>query len=79
MTANKMLIESQVFRIKNFHKNPFYFRVYADCEADNEIRNSTIEKKASNFYKQYPVFNGYFIVSEINDILQKIYSESFEI
>ena len=33
---------------KHFHKNPLYFRIYADFEADNEKDNSSIGNKTSN-------------------------------
>ena len=37
--------------IKHFHKNPLYFRIIADFEADNEIDGSNIGNKTTNFYK----------------------------
>ena len=47
------------FHWKNhFHKNPLYFRIYADFEADNEKANSSIGNKTTNIYKQNPVLNG---------------------
>ena len=33
---------------KHFHKNPFYFRIYADFEADNEKDNSSAGNKTTN-------------------------------
>ena len=36
------------------HKNPLYFRIYADFEADNEKCNSSIGNKTTNFYRQKP-------------------------
>ena len=53
-----------------FHKNPLYFRIYADFEADNEKDNSIVRNKTTNIYKQNPVLNGYRIVSELEDVLQ---------
>ena len=53
---------------KHFHKNPLYFRIYADFEADNEKDNSNIGNKTTNIYKQNPVLNGYHIDSELEDI-----------
>ena len=50
---------------KNFHRNPLYFRIYADFEADNEKDNSCIGTKATNIYKQNPVLNHYRIISEV--------------
>ena len=55
---------------KHFHKNPLYFRIYADFEADNEKDKSSIGNKTTNNYKQNPVLNGYHIESELEDVLQ---------
>ena len=55
---------------KHFPKNPLYFRIYADFEADNEKDNSSVGNKTTNIYKQNPVLNGYHIVSEIEDVLK---------
>ena len=55
---------------KHFHKNPLYFWIYADFDADNEKDNSIIGNKTTNIYKQNPVLNGYHIVSELEDILK---------
>ena len=68
--------ESHIQWKKHFHKNPLYFRIYADFEADNETDNSSIGNKTTNIYKQHPVLNGYRIVSELNDILRSGYYES---
>ena len=43
-------IEPPLYRKKNFHKNPLYFRIYADFEADNEIDDSNTGSKTTNFY-----------------------------
>ena len=40
-----------------FHKNPIFFRIYADFEADNEKDNSSIGNKTTNIYKQNPALN----------------------
>ena len=61
---------------KHFHKNPLYFRIYADFAADNAIDNSSKVDKTTNNYKQNPVCNGYYIVSEMDDVLQSGYYES---
>ena len=55
---------------KHFHKNPNFFRIDADFEADNVIDNSSIGNRTTNTYKQNPVLNGYHIESELNDKLQ---------
>ena len=36
---------------KHFHKNPLYFRIYADFEADNEKDSSSVGNKTTNIYK----------------------------
>ena len=61
---------------KHFHKNPLYFRIDADFEADNQKDNTCIGNKTTNIYKQNPVLNGYHIVSELEDILKSEYHKS---
>ena len=61
---------------KHFHKNPLYFRIYADFEANNEKDNSKIGNKTTNIYEQNPVLNGYYIISELEDVLKSGYYES---
>ena len=68
--------ESHIFWKKHFHKNPLYFRIYADFEADNEKDNSKIGNKTTNIYKQKPVRNGYYIISELEDVLESGHYES---
>ena len=61
---------------KHFHKKPFYFRIYADLEADNEKVNSSIGNETNNRYKQNPIPNGYHIISESEDVLKNDYYKS---
>ena len=61
---------------KHYHKNPLYFRIYADFEADNEKDISSIGNKTTNIYKQNPVLNGYHIISELEDVLKSGYHKS---
>ena len=68
--------ESHLHWEKPFHKNPLYFRIYADFEADNEKDNSTIGNKTTNIYKQNPILNGYHIESELEDVLKSGYHKS---
>ena len=68
--------ESQIFWKKHFHKNPLYFRIYADLEADNEKDNSNAGDKTTNIYKQNPVPNGYYIKSDLEVVLESGYLES---
>ena len=62
--------ESHLHWKKHFHKNPLYFRIYADFEADNEKDDSVVGSKTTNNYKQNPVLKGYHIVSELEDVLK---------
>ena len=61
---------------KYFYKNPLCFRIFSDFEADNEIDGSSVGNKTTNIYKQNPVLNGYYILSEIEDVLRTGYYES---
>ena len=76
ITTIKTSNESHLFWKKHFHKNPLYFRIYADFEADNEKDNSIVGNKTTNIYKQNPVLNGYYIVSELEDVLKSDYYQS---
>ena len=62
--------ESHLFWKKHFHKNPLYIRIIADFEADNGIDGSIVGNKTINIYKQNPVLNGYYIISELEDVLE---------
>ena len=76
ITATKTSNESHLHWKKHFHKNPLYFRIYADFEADNENDNSVVGNKTTNIYRQNPVLNGYHIVSELEDVLKSEYYKS---
>ena len=76
ITTIKSSNESHLHWKKHFHKNPFYFRIYADFEADNEEDSSSIGNKTTNIYKQNPILNGYHIVSELEDVLKSGYHKS---
>ena len=76
ITSIKTSNESHIQWKKHFHKNPLYFRIYADFDADNEKDNSIIGNKTTNIYKQNPVLNGYHIVSELEDVLKSNYYQS---
>ena len=68
--------ESHLYWKNHFHKNPLCLRIIADFEADNEIAKSNIGNKTSKIYKQNPLFNRYFIVNQMDDILKSGYYES---
>ena len=76
ITTIKTSNETHLHWKKHFHKNPLYFRIYADFEADNEKDNTCIGNKTINIYKQNPVLNGYHIVSELEDVLKSDYYKS---
>ena len=61
---------------KHFHKNPIYFRIYAVLEAENIIDNSSKGDEKTIIYQQNPVCNGYYLVSDIEDVLKSGYYES---
>ena len=53
--------------------------VFNDCanfEADDEIDNTHIGNKTNTVYKQNPELNGYYIVSELSNVLKVGYYES---
>ena len=50
ITTIKISSESHPDREKHFHKNPVYFRIYADFKVDNEKDNSSIGNKVTNIY-----------------------------
>ena len=60
----------------HFYKTLSYFRNPAVFEANNEDDISSIGNKTTNIYKQNPVVNGIYKVSEVNDVLQSGYYES---
>ena len=68
--------ESHINGMKHFHKNPTYFWIYADFEADNDKDNSVVENRTTTIYKQNPTLNGYHIVSELEDVLKSDYYKS---
>ena len=69
ITTIKTSNESHLHWKNHFHKNPLYFRIYADFEADNEKGSFIIGNKTTNINKQNPVLNGYHIVSELEVVL----------
>ena len=76
LTTIRTSPESPLHWKDHFHKNPIYFRIYADFEADNEKDNSSVGNKTTKIYKQKPVLNGYLIETELEDVLKSGYYES---
>ena len=60
----------------HFQKTPIFFWIIADFEADNEIDNSSRGKRKTNNYKQNPICNGYYIISELEEVLENGYFKS---
>ena len=73
ITTVKTSPEPQLPWKKLFHKNPLEFRIYVDCEADNEKDDFRIGIKTTNIYKRNPILSGYHVVSELEDILKSDY------
>ena len=51
ITTIKTSNESHLHWKKHFQKNPLYFTIFADFEADNEKDNSIIGNKTTSFYR----------------------------
>ena len=62
--------ESHIYSKNHFRKNPLYFRIYADFEADFEIDISSVGNKTTKIYKQNPILNEYLVESEFDDVLK---------
>ena len=62
---------------KHFHKIPLYFRIYGDFECNNKIEDSHIGSKTTNIFRQNPMCNRFYIVSELNDVLQSGFRSTF--
>ena len=86
ITSITTSIDSHLYWRKNFQKNPFYWRIYADIEADKNFDHSNMgiemssgaknSNQRTNIFKQNPVGNGFCIVSELNIILKSGYYET---
>ena len=76
ITFNRTSPESHLHGKKHFHKNPFYFSIYAVFEADNDKDNSSIGNRTTNIFKQNPIPNGQYLVSELEDVLKSDYQKS---
>ena len=61
----------------HFHKNPIHFKNIADFEADNEIEDGeVVGNKTTKIYKQNPILNGYYKISELENVLKSGYYDS---
>ena len=70
ITTIKTSRESHLHRKKHFHKNPLFFKIYADFEDDNEMDVSSTGNKTINIYKQNPVLHNYHNESDwfVNEV-----------
>ena len=68
--------DSHLYWKNHFHKNPLYFRIYADFEADDEFDKSNIGNKTTNIYNQNPILIGYYIITELEIFLKSGYNKS---
>ena len=62
--------ESHIYWKQQFQKNPFFFRFYADFEADKEFDISNIGRKTTNTFKN-PVCNAHCISSKLDNVLKR--------
>ena len=69
-TIIRSSIETHLLWKYSFHKNPLYFRIYADFEADNEKHSSSVGNKTTNIYKQHTVLNACRKGSGLEDVLK---------
>ena len=64
-TAIKLPLDKQLNWKKHYQKISLYFRIYADFECNNSPVESNVGPQTTNIYKQNPVCNGYYIVSDL--------------
>ena len=76
-TAIKLPLDKQLHWKKHYQKVPLYFRIYADFECNNSPVESNVGLHTTNIYKQNPVCNGYYIVSDLPSVLQSEYIFNF--
>ena len=76
-TAIKLSLDKQLNWKKHYQKVPLYFRIYADFECNNSPVDTNIGEHTTNIYKQNPVCNGYYIVSDLPSVLQSGYVSNF--
>ena len=65
ITNIKISPEPHIHWKKYFQKNPSFFRLYADFEADNEKNYSSSGNKTTTIFRRNPILNGYHVVSEL--------------
>ena len=68
ITSIRTANESHLYSKKFFHKIKIYFRKYEDFGAGKDFDKSNMGDKTTKLHKQNPVSNGYYIVSDLNDV-----------
>ena len=76
-TAIKLPLDKQLNWKQHYQKIPLYFRIYADFECNNSPVESNVGLHTINIYKQNPVCNGYYILSDLPSILQSEHRSKF--
>ena len=79
ITSMKISKGPYIYWKNHFNQNPLYSRFIAAFEADNEIGDiKVVGNKTTNIYKQNPVLNGYYFISEIeNNLKSGCYDSTF--
>ncbi len=62
---------------KNYFKVPFHFRIYADFECYNQPVEEEETGKTKTIFKQLPIAVGYYIMSDLPDVLETGYHSYF--
>ena len=76
-TSIEVSKEAHVYWRDHFQKNPFYVRIVGDFVADNEIEDGKIVgNKTTNNCTQNSELNGYYIISELENVVKSGYYES---
>ena len=67
---------SHLYWKNHFRRNPLCFGIIAVFEANIQIDDSVIGNKTTINYSRNPVLNGYYTISELEDVLKSGYQES---
>ena len=76
ITTTRTSNESHLHWKKHFLENPLYFRNIEDFQADIEIDISDTGNKTIGNYKQNLLCNGFYIVTELEDVLKSGFYKS---
>ena len=74
LTTTRSSSESHLHWKDHFHENPLFFRIFPGFEADNEIEdNKDVCNKTTDICKENPVYNRFYIISQLYGVLQTGY------